>query len=324
MLKNATLAILGLAASGFAFAGMMYSPAPALSCTSGDVTVPCEARKWDIGVQALYLQPTYTAGRGYEFDLVDNIRTAKPKWGWGYRLEGSYHSNTGNDLTMTFIHYDNDSRRIGFTGATPFASTRTPFILALENKFDQVNLVLGQHTDMGIWQKARFYGGLQYAKIRVDTRDHYTTVPLALTLMRVASLDQFRNADFNGIGPVIGTDYSFNLVRGFSLTGNTAISILYGSSRYAEGYKFGPSGIITFPANHSQKTIVPSLEAKLGIKYGCELAQGIFNLEGGYQVINYFNALETRGGQSGFNLGENSSNFGLYGPYFGVKWIGNV
>ncbi len=61
MLKNTTLAIFGLAVSGFTAAGTMGP-----LCTPENVTVPCEERKWDLGVQALYFQPTYTAYKGYE------------------------------------------------------------------------------------------------------------------------------------------------------------------------------------------------------------------------------------------------------------------
>ena len=73
----------------------------------------------------------------------------------------------------------------------------------------------------------------------------------------------------------------------------------------------------------SQKLVVPSLEAKLGLKYVYECPTGVLNLEGGYQAINYFNALET-GREITFSSNRNSSNFSFYGPYFGAKWIGNA
>jgi hypothetical protein len=320
MLKKTTLAVLGIAVSGFAAAGTM-GPV----CTPTNVTVPCEERKWDLGVQALYLQPTYTADKGYERRSTFSYRATEPDWGWGYRIEGSYHFHTGNDVTMTLMHYDIDTDRGGYIGPTRFDTSAVPYRLHEQNKFDQVNLILGQQVDMGEWKKARFYGGLQYAKIRADINSNYTRIPLALLSQGVLGFRQYRNADVDGVGPVIGIDYTHALGNGFSATANTATSILYGSTRYSEGYVFAPTGLIRFPSTGSHKTIVPSLEAKIGLNYTQEFAQGTLNLEGGFQALNYFLAFESRG-QVGFgtNTFVHNTDFGLYGPYFGAKWVGNV
>ena len=136
-------------------------------------------------------------------------------------------------------------------------------------------------------------------------------------------IQQYRNADFNGGGPAIGMDYSVDLARGFSVTANAASSILYSSTRYAEGYIFAPTGLIRFIGNQSRKAIVPSLEAKIGLGYAHPCAQGVLNLEGGFQTLNYFSVFESRG-NVGFNIHPHDTNFGLYGPYFGAKWVGNV
>jgi len=49
---------------------------------------------------------------------------------------------------------------------------------------------------------------------------------------------------------------------------------------------------------------------------------GTLNLEAGYQALNYFNAFQTLG-TSGLNS-LTDTDFGLYGPYFGVNWVGNA
>lgn len=324
MFKKTTLAIFGLATCGFASAGM-YAPAPAPTCTPGDVTVPCEAKKWDLGVQALYLQPVYSANRGYEYDAARHYSKAEPKWDWGYRLEGSYHFNTGNDITMTWMHYNAKTERATYSALVPMTESYLPFEAELDNKFDQVNLVLGQHTDMGLVKNARFYGGLQYARIRFDSNNEFNLSPQP-ALMAAApftGINQYRNSVFYGVGPVIGVDYSYDLTSNFSITANSATSILVGNRRYSHGYVLAPTGVVLFGLSNIHQVVVPSMEAKLGVNYAAELAQGTFNIEAGYQAVNYFNVFETRD-SAGFQGVQSSSNFGLYGPYLGVKWVANV
>ncbi|WED43024.1 Lpg1974 family pore-forming outer membrane protein [Legionella cardiaca] len=315
MLKKTTLAILCMATSSFVSAGTM-GPA----CVPGDVTVPCEAKKWDIGAQALYLQPIYSAQRGYEYRPNSNVKGIDDDWAWGYRLEGSYHFNTGNDITMTWVHFDSeDSRQSGFAGVTPFTGLlEVPFDITFNDRFDQVNLVMGQHVDMGLLKNARFYAGLQYARIRIDTDYIY-----ALTLPGVApaGVVQDRDTDFNGVGPVIGIDYSYDLAHGFSVTANGAASVLYGTTRLNDSFVFAPNGLVPVSIYASKKAVVPGVQAKLGLNYACELTQGVLNIEGGYQVIDYFDALQTRDICCGRLK---NSDFGLYGPYLGAKWVGNI
>ncbi|MBA2711219.1 MAG: hypothetical protein H0U57_11580 [Tatlockia sp.] len=317
MLKKITLAILGLAASSLASAGGMGP-----LCTPGDVTVPCESSYWDLGVQALYFKPTYSTDRGYErSSTIGNYKKNEPNWGWGYRVVGSYHYQTGNDFTMSLIQFDQGTNNGGFSGQTSYSTSFLPFNLDLRNRFDQVNFVLGQHVNMGLKKNARFFGGLQYAKIRVEERRDFTLVPAALLQQRANGLQQYHNSEVYGFGPVIGIDYSYNLINGFSLTANTASSLLKGVSRFANGFKISPTGLIRFNDSLSYKLVVPSFEAKLGLAYANEWPSGILNLEGGFQAINYFNVFRER---DQYSTHPGKTDFGLYGPYFGAKWIGNV
>ncbi|MCE3045290.1 MULTISPECIES: Lpg1974 family pore-forming outer membrane protein [Legionella] len=328
MLKKMTLAVLGLTVSSMAAAGM-YSEPPAPTCTPGDVTVPCEAKQWDLGIQALYLQPIYSASRGYRLGgtLLSNLSSTyyndvDPDWGWGYRLEGSYHFRTGNDITATWMHYDADSKLGPYFGPFYVATTQSfipgTYRQYVDNRFDQVNVVMGQHVDFGLLKNARFYGGLQYADIQVDATNYYN---LPLTVQAATfGIRTFNNTDFNGVGPVIGIDYSYDLSPSFSITANTAGSILYGTSRInrADVYNVGLVALNDYGSKHS---IVPSFEAKLGANYAYPVAQGVLNIQGGYHVLNYFNALQDVEFQCCTRVVA-YSDFGLYGPYLGLKWVG--
>lgn len=317
MLKEPPLAIICLAANSLAFAGTIYSTP--ISCAPINVKVPCEARKWDIGAQALFLQPTYSS-KDYEFNSQQGFNSIRPRWGWGYRLQGSYHFPNGNDITMTYTHYDKDSDRGGYGGMIPFALAFEPSRLRLQNKFDQANLVVGQQVNVSAWKTIRFYSGLQFGKIRVDTINQFLAVPPVLALRSVSSLQNFRNADFEGVGPVFGIDYTYHLAHGFSLTGNVATSLIYGVSRYVSGFVAGPALIVNAIEKNSVRIVVPSVATKLGLEYKREWVESTLNLEGGFHGINYFNAFETRTLFAQIS----SSNFGLYGPYLGGTWVGNL
>ncbi|WP_298623091.1 Lpg1974 family pore-forming outer membrane protein [uncultured Legionella sp.] len=325
MLKKTTLAVLGLAASSFAVAGTM-GPV----CTPGNVTVPCEAALWDIGVQGLYFGQIFDANKAYQHNLLpartyDGINN---EWDWGYRLEGSYHFNTGNDATATWVHYRNNSNRDGFLGVIPIPAGVTPLtsVYSLDDStyFDQVNLVLGQHADFGLVKKMRFYGGLQYANINNESTAYFARSPALLIPSGITSVNQFEKSDFKGFGPVVGIDYSFNVTNEFSVTANGAGSLLYGTSRVDYGFVGTPAGAVLVDYYGSKKTVVASLEAKLGVNYAYAMPQGVLNLQGGYQVMNYFNALQSTGYNAPGTGVFGSSDYGLYGPYFGVKYVGNA
>lgn len=314
MLKKITLAILGLTATSFAAAGTM-GPV----CTPGNVTVPCEAKGWDLGIQALYLRSVYDADKSYQRTPINGFSEISNDWDWGFRLEGSYHFNTGNDISLNWTHYSGDSSQLGLLGAYPLTAQTirvSQYSLYGQNKFDQINLEMGQHVDLGMMYKLRFYGGLQYAYIQSSITNYYST---AFNATNTISL--FDNSDFRGVGPVAGIDYAYDITSALSLTANGSGSILYGTNRYNSGYVLAPTGLVLASGYASKKAIVPSLEAKLGLNYALNTAQGVWNLEGGYQVVNYFNALQT---QTFNNLlaGISNSDYGLYGPYFGVKYVG--
>ncbi|CAM2738754.1 Lpg1974 family pore-forming outer membrane protein [Legionella worsleiensis] len=325
MLKKTTLAVFVLALSGVAGAGTMGP-----TCAPGHVTVPCEAKLWDVGVQALYLRQIHDADKAYQHDVLpfNGYREATNEWDWGYRLAGSYHFNTGNDVTMTWIHYTNNSNPDGFVGLIPFSPLLPPLSssYSLQNTtyFNQVNLVVGEHTDFGLVKHIRFYGGLQYASVDSQAIASYSQSPVQLVSSGVTAIYQYDKSDFNGVGPVAGIDYSYDLTSSFSLTANAAGSILYGTTRLDNEFTGKPVGIVLADRYGSKKAIVPSMEVKLGVNYVHALAQGQLNLEGGYQLVNYFNALQSLGIDGYTTNRIVSSDYALSGPYFGVKYLGNA
>lgn len=338
------LSFFGMVWGSFAMAGSM-GPV----CAPGAVTVPCEMTQWEIDIQALYLKPAYDPSLGFAPRSISQpaalaagfagavtdstgVQRINPNWGWGYRLEGRYGFSTGLDIDINWSHYNVNSHLGSFFGqymqliredspsliALPLIPVEANYKLSLTNAYDQVNLVMGQMVDMGLRKHSHFYGGLQYVNIRVDNKSTFTvTDPLFLVITGGGVID-YISTDFKGLGPVVGIDYAYDLFSGLSITANTAASLLYGVTRldFATAYA---NGLVVSPTYGSRRSVVTGLEAKIGANYAYAFASGLFNLQGGYQAVNYFDGLDAMP----ILLGPLAkSSFGLFGPYFGLSYRG--
>lgn len=308
MFKLTKTALAVLAFSGTAFAGTM-GPV----CTPGNVTVPCERTAWDFGGQALYLQTTTSAGDGFDFGdpfLSSDFGFGRRRfesfdnnWQWGFKLEGSYHFHTGNDLNVNWYHLDNDDDH--HRGSWRFHN---------QPRWDAVNVELGQHVDFSEWKVIRFHGGVQYVRLENNRRGHFL------------GFGEFGRHErtYNGFGPRFGADMTYMLGNGFGVYANGATALLIGRSDFDR--RFHPAfGDFFGNFNHrgDRSLMVPELEGKLGAKYTYPMAQGDLTLDAGYLWINYFNAHHTVVPHF-FGSDIRESNVAFNGPYIGLKWVGNV
>ncbi len=321
-LKKTAVAVLAFGSSAV-FAGTM-GPV----CAPGNVTVPCEATAWDFGVQALYLQSSFNgdAGRyGDDYhlagDYLDHHHDHDNNWGWGFQLEGSYHFGTGNDATLSWYHFDdshgdNHHHHDGDVYTVDTDNDHNNF----RPHWDAVNLEFGQHVDFSQTTKIRFHAGAQYARIKTEGRVGF----ISNNGQNVLVTDSWaQSSSFNGFGPRVGSDLSYEVGNGFAFYGKAAATLLAGSTKY-NSYN------LAFNHGRSNTQIVPELEGKLGAKYTYAMSSGDLTLDVGYMWVDYINArsavvsiVDINGVVTGNTL-TNRDDFGLNGVYAGLKWVGNV
>lgn len=327
MLKRTTCVVLGLAVNSLTYAGSMGP-----TCVPNQVTVPCASeRSWELGAEALYLQSIYSGVKAFQLavnpanGVVSEAKT-QSAWDWAYRIAGRFEFNSGSDINANWLHYSSTKNLISILAPLPVVIpgiTNLPANLESRNRLDQANLVMGQNTHFGLQDKVRFYAGMQYGNIQSDAQSYYNSPLIPRIIGPTSSLSLFDNTSFQGFGPSVGIDYAYNLFPGLNVTANGGAALLYGTSRYHEGFVVSPVNAIIAQLSARKKAVVPELEAKLGINYNHDFAQGVLKFDAGFQAINYFNALYAQDGQA-LTSALSNVNYGLYGPYFGLKYLGNA
>lgn len=321
-------------------------------CMMGNVTVPCANTGWDVGVQALYLKPSYSdelawAGvnsstltsqpGGILTTLITDTQVENdPAWSWGFKLEAAYHFSTGNDLNLNWYHLVPKTTNSIIT--TSFVDPVAPNgsidgsassdLLSIKPSWDAINLEFGQHVDFSQHKKIRFHGGVQFAQIKTAESANTTLIENRLIGQNlhdvITTATQISTtAQFYGFGPRVGADMSYLLDQGLAIYANGATAILTGKSKYTQTTTAtsvtvgGPPNptLSSDVAKGNRTAFVPEMEAKLGLKYTCAMSRGDLILDAGYMWINYFNAQTV--------LLEDS-NFDMQGPFLGVKWLGKV
>ncbi|WP_133136101.1 Lpg1974 family pore-forming outer membrane protein [Legionella rowbothamii] len=314
-LKQTAIAALAYGCSAV-FAGTM-GPV----CTPGNVTVPCAKTAWGVGGHALYLQTTVNHDFAYYPTAADpnEFNDQGGQWSWGFQLEGSYHFNSGNDFTLTWYHLDSSAHDILLN---PLLFSAIDVFSKEKVKWDAVNGELGQFVDFSANKKMRFHGGFQFARIKPTTDVDVTKLAVSGTPVT----ENFQVVSvYNGFGPRTGLDMAYEFGNGFGVYAKGAAAVLVGTAKFNDdGFhsvsgSIVPGGTVT-PFRFSTTALVPELEAKLGVNYTYAMAQGDITLDAGYMWFNYFSPNR----QVSPALIAERSDFGASGPYFGLKYIGNV
>lgn len=351
MKKQVTLGLIALGlASGSALAGHPARDVPMPTAAPVLVTVPEQDGSWSLGVEALYWQPTnsdlqYALTRNQQTGgsaTHDNFDTKEVEnhYDWGFRLDATYHVPVqGKDVELSWVHFDDKQVREnssayrtangGANGVNLPWDYLTPSMFPVdagsaqefdavhgksEYEYDHVDLMFGQKIKVGNRVMVRPFAGARWADIEAKN-----TINAVLSGDSGVSQKWRFDADFEGIGPRLGMDGNVDLGYGFGVSVRAGLSLLVGqqeSDHIATQESNADSNVQTL--NHNVSTtvrVIPETDVKMGVNY-----THVFNqtwsalVEVGYEVTNYFNALD-KGVLGTFDSVNSSSDFAWNGPY---------
>ncbi|ASQ46464.1 Lpg1974 family pore-forming outer membrane protein [Legionella clemsonensis] len=300
-----------------------------MGCQTEGVTVPCENRAWDIGIGALYLKPTSPLLNPYLRSgiLINDLHyhSVKSPWDWGFMAEGSYHFNTGNDVNVNWLHF-NDKYNDSVSAFFPEASiprTQTAY-LNFKTRLDVVNVEFAQNSHLGSKTNLRLHGGLQYANGNIDRdiQQYEQILTFPTSLFHTASLE----ATYRGLGPRLGGDISRQLPHGFAVFAKSAMALLVGEAKTKlSGNNLSGPRITPFSRYVKQTSLVPELETKLGASYEFNAGMGQVTLLAGWLFQHYFNLFSLASGEFPQRFNEPVSHeLSLNGPFIQGKWVADV
>lgn len=314
IVKKSVLAVLVLT-SAAAQAGTIGE-----KCTKTNPYLPCEAKMWSVGAQALYLKPDLNTinvrGLRTLADGKQQYVNYDANYQWGFMVNAGYQFSTGRDVNLNWYHVQStQSREFGAIKSNAGDALASAYG-SISPKWNAANVEVGQQLNFTDLQTIRVHAGVQYAQIALDETRIASVIRGADLLNNTAYI----NRVFNGFGPRIGSDLSQHWNNGLGAYGKMAASMLVGTQNSNTGYR------ALYPGRTiKMSTIVPELELKLGVDYSHSLANGYLTAEAGWMWANYFNATL----HDNYNLLANSVNvnkadFGLQGLFFGLKWAGNI
>ena len=273
-------------------------------------------------------------------------------WGWGADI--TYHfPGEGRDVTLAFTQLntsnhdsidtdDNGWGNIVSSGLFSRSSRIGPlsgnFDTAegkVSTDYDAVDLTFGQMITAGSRITLHPFGGLRYALIDYDAKATYTG-PISIETPPPAMADPRTNennfsysleSDFQGVGPRFGSDAAVNLGAGFSLHGTLGVSLLVGSmdvDTKSTSLRYSGTTVTNETDTHhdvdTNTRVVPEADAKLSAMYHMDCNNGYgLGFEAGWQVTNYFDAIQNNTVSSTVDTSTEYTNFFMQGPYARIQ-----
>ncbi|NDH09070.1 MAG: hypothetical protein EBY16_05545 [Gammaproteobacteria bacterium] len=344
--KNKLLSAILLLSGSASFAGTMGAV-----CQEGNLTIPCDMKKWSISGQALYMQMTtnniFANSSLGGSSGAESTRGINPSWTWGFQLEGAYQFSNGKDINLNWYRLRGSDAAVrgastylgnAFTVTDPAGinqpgdyNTRYTVgngTLSQNSAWDMVNIEHGRQINFDEDFHARVHFGGEFSRImqNANITNLFTQTPLTGS----SSITNYQNnitSVYNGFGPRLGLDLVYDTPYHIGFYGKGAVGILAGTAKTqynSSTTAINPiSGQVAafIPARmyFNVNRVVTSFDAKLGLNYTYTLAQGDIAVDAGWMWVDYLSPLTARD----FVSGAQSNPFAIQGVYFGGKWTGD-
>jgi hypothetical protein len=314
-------AVIALSLFGSLYAGKATheTPPPILrKCPPNDLN-------FEFFGQWLFLQPNgsniYYAAEAFPFNTSIAVPAVSPNWKI-FEIDPDYHSgfevglnwllpksDMNIELNWERLHaQDKDSMHVtplsyatgNMVGPIYDIGPNSAAYTQAKGKaifhFDEANLFVGKSICFVKNLRMRLHLGASFAKIKQKITSQYAN-DSAQTNRNIATV-----SNFWGVGPQLGLDLDFRIVRNFYFTGNSNASLYMGRLRNHTTFKSNTPALAAIDVaepnvqhtkvpNRSQ--LVPGFEERLGFAYWHFFKHCEVNLGVGYVFQIYLNAVQS-------------------------------
>ena len=258
------------------------------------VTIPKLETRYEFNIAALFLK----AGASNLNYVINNNglplqspewyeKEIQPKYKPGFELGARYNfaSTCGTYAVLNWIHlYSSTTTSIAAAGDNYFLGPDFeigPAGIPIRDAYgtakfwyDVINLDVGQHMSLGRNVDLQFFGGLSSAYLKEKVIALYKGNTIG-TYPGPFSMQQTVQSTFNGIGPHVGIEGTYNFKSGFSMLGEfdaaALIGTLYSNTSYISSAQqllivYGQTQNTQTIADDHVYQVVPGFNAKLAAK----------------------------------------------------------
>lgn len=331
-ISQVTLALLAMGVVGTASAGTMGNP---VAVPAGiNLIAPDSTGMWSFGVEGLWAidnnqsfqYASVDSGSGTSFSNKNKSVKGDNDWGIAANINYMFAGNS-RDVNLQYTGvFLNDSDSVNSVNAVDgvfgLGGNFDRAKGSAEQDLNRVDLTFGQLIRIGDRVDLHPFGGVSYMNLESTNKASYYNLNAAGVYVVDETLKN--NSSYWGVGPSTGIDAAVHLGDGFSIVGRAGAALFIGDMDSSFVYRqttVAQLDTVFDDKNDQTVQVVPELDARLGIDYMYAFNPNTsMNIQVGYEVANYFNAIQQDAvDEILVNTTNNTTNFSYYGPYLRLQ-----